>query len=59
MEVDAIVNAANPALSHVGGVAKAISIGAGGEMQRECTERVRRRGELKVGQTILDSIAIS
>ncbi|XP_045188560.2 uncharacterized protein LOC123546396 [Mercenaria mercenaria] len=41
-ETDAIVNAANESLAHVGGIADAIAKAAGSEMQLQCEEYIRR-----------------
>ncbi|RLE63173.1 MAG: ADP-ribose-binding protein [Thermoprotei archaeon] len=49
LKVDAIVNAANPYLRHMGGVARAIVKKGGDEIQRESDEYVRRHGPVPVG----------
>lgn len=52
LNVEAIVNAANEYLSHGGGVAKAISKAAGGELQRESNDIIREQGPLKIGGAV-------
>ena len=49
--VDAIVNAANERLEHIGGLAGAIVKAGGKEIQEECRAFVRERGNLLEGQT--------
>lgn len=51
-DLDAIVNAANGALSHGGGVAGAIARAAGPELQRACDELVAARGPLATGEAV-------
>jgi O-acetyl-ADP-ribose deacetylase len=51
-DLDAIVNAANAALSHGGGVAGAIARAAGPELQRACDELVAERGPLATGEAV-------
>ena len=48
--VDAIVNAANERLEHIGGLAGAIVKAGGNEIQEECRAFVRERGNLLEGQ---------
>ncbi|XP_039626993.1 protein mono-ADP-ribosyltransferase PARP14-like [Polypterus senegalus] len=52
-KVDVIVNAANELLSHGKGVASAISKAGGSEFQRECSELVKRQGQIKTGTAVL------
>ena len=49
LRVDVIVNAANPYLKHGGGVAGAIVLKGGAEIQRESDEYVIRYGPVPVG----------
>ena len=49
--VDAIVNAANERLEHIGGLAGAIVKAGGKEIQKECRAFVRERGNLLEGRT--------
>lgn len=51
--VDAIVNAANGNLSHGGGVAAAIAIAAGDELEREGRQIIDCRGPLKTGEAVI------
>lgn len=51
--VDAIVNAANGGLSHGGGVAAAISDGAGAALDDEGTAYVREHGRIPVGEAVV------
>lgn len=51
--VDAIVNAANSRLAHGGGVAAAISIKGGPEIQRESTAWVREHGIVETGSAAI------
>ena len=49
-DVDAVVNAANARLQHGGGVAAAIAIGGGPQIQRESDRWVKERGPLTDGE---------
>ena len=51
--VDAIVNAANSQLQHVGGLARAIVIAGGQEIQSQCNEYIQDKGDLLEGQTMI------
>ena len=53
MHVDIIVNAANGHLQHVGGVAKAIAEAAGWDLERDCNERIHKKGALKVTENYI------
>ena len=53
--VDAIVNAANGDLNHIGGLAAAIVQAGGREIQDECTAFVRKNGPLFEGQTMVST----
>ncbi len=50
LQVDAIVNAANSQLHHLGGVAAAISRSAGPQMQNECDILIKEHGPIDVGE---------
>ena len=50
--VDAIVNAANEDLDHIGGLAKAISDAAGRMVQEESTRYVKQNGKVKAGNAV-------
>lgn len=52
-KVDAIVNAANEYLDNCGGVAEVISKAAGGEVERECKDKMRRWTKIKVTENIV------
>ncbi|XP_067870237.1 protein mono-ADP-ribosyltransferase PARP14-like isoform X2 [Heterodontus francisci] len=54
-QVDAIVNAVNGKLDHMGGVAKAISDAGGPVIQRESSALVARQGVVPVGQAVMTS----
>lgn len=51
--VDAIVNAANGRLAHGGGVAAAISDGAGAELDDEGSAYIREHGPIPVGEAVV------
>ena len=53
--VDAIVNAANGELNHIGGLAAAIVRAGGKEIQQQCTAFVREFGPLLEGQTMVST----
>lgn len=52
-KADAIVNAANSQLNHVGGLAAAIVKAGGQEIQNECDDFVRDKGILREGNTVV------
>lgn len=52
-KVEAIVNAANEYLDNCGGVAEVISKAAGGEVDRECKDKMRRWTKIKVTENIV------
>ncbi|XP_020792036.2 LOW QUALITY PROTEIN: protein mono-ADP-ribosyltransferase PARP14-like [Boleophthalmus pectinirostris] len=53
LSVDAVVNAANEELKHIGGLALALLNAAGHEMQQDCDEFIRKNGKLPEGQTFV------
>jgi len=53
LDVDVVVNAANGALAHGGGVAAAIARAGGDAVQRESTAWVRHHGLVGVGQAAI------
>ncbi|XP_074514243.1 protein mono-ADP-ribosyltransferase PARP9 isoform X2 [Sebastes fasciatus] len=52
-QVDAVVNAANDRLQHYGGLALALSIAGGPQIQRESDDYINKRGELKTGNALV------
>ena len=50
--VDAIVNAANKDLNHIGGLAYAILTAAGGAMQTECRQYIATNGPVQPGSAV-------
>ncbi|HPF16334.1 MAG TPA: macro domain-containing protein [Thermotogota bacterium] len=50
---EAIVNAANSALQHGGGVALAISSAAGKELRTECEQYISQHGEVPTGSAMI------
>lgn len=52
-KVDAVVNAANSQLAHVGGVAAAIVKAGGQEIQTECNDFIRDKGILLEGHVLV------
>ncbi|XP_072118200.1 protein mono-ADP-ribosyltransferase PARP14-like [Mobula birostris] len=52
-QVDAVVNASNEDLKHIGGLAKALSDAAGTVLQKECDWIIKRRGSLLTGEAVL------
>ena len=50
LRVDVVVNAANPQLQHGAGVAHAIAQAAGRELERACSDWVRKNGPVPVTQ---------
>ena len=51
--VDAIVNAANEDLKHIGGVAAAIADAAGPDLEEDCLSRIKLEGRLLPGQACM------
>ncbi|XP_041119390.1 protein mono-ADP-ribosyltransferase PARP14-like isoform X2 [Polyodon spathula] len=51
--VDAVVNATNEDLQHIGGLAGALLKAAGPELQTECNRYISKKGKLKPGQAVL------
>ncbi|NXP65862.1 PAR14 polymerase, partial [Chloropsis cyanopogon] len=51
--VDAVVNASNEDLRHIGGLAAALSRAAGPALQEECDELVRKLGNLQPGDAVI------
>ncbi|XP_037645021.1 protein mono-ADP-ribosyltransferase PARP9-like isoform X2 [Sebastes umbrosus] len=52
-QVDAVVNAANDRLQHYGGLALALSIAGGPQIQRESNDYINKHGELKTGDALV------
>uniref|UniRef100_A0A8C6TCL1 Macro domain-containing protein n=1 Tax=Neogobius melanostomus TaxID=47308 RepID=A0A8C6TCL1_9GOBI len=53
LKVDAVVNAANKDLKHIGGLALALLNAAGPELQRDCDGFIKQNGKLPPGQTFV------
>uniref|UniRef100_A0AAV3A0X1 Poly [ADP-ribose] polymerase n=1 Tax=Pyxicephalus adspersus TaxID=30357 RepID=A0AAV3A0X1_PYXAD len=53
LNVDAIVNAANEELKHIGGLALALLKAAGPKLQDECDQIVRTEGRLSAGEAVI------
>ncbi|XP_032368834.1 protein mono-ADP-ribosyltransferase PARP9 isoform X2 [Etheostoma spectabile] len=51
--VDAVVNAANDRLQHYGGLAQALSIVGGRQIQKDSDDYIRKHGVLKTGDAIV------
>ncbi|NXA09458.1 PAR14 polymerase, partial [Sapayoa aenigma] len=51
--VDAVVNASNEDLKHIGGLADALSRAAGPTLQEECDELVRKNGRFQPGSAVI------
>ncbi|XP_056293612.1 protein mono-ADP-ribosyltransferase PARP9 isoform X2 [Pseudoliparis swirei] len=52
-EADAVVNAANKRLQHDSGLAKALSIAGGPQIQRESADYIAKRGPLETGDALV------
>lgn len=52
-QVDAVVNAANERLDHCGGLANALSLAGGPDIQSESNRYIERNGLLKTGQVFV------
>ncbi|CAF98989.1 unnamed protein product, partial [Tetraodon nigroviridis] len=50
--VDAVVNAANERLQHVGGIALALSKAGGSQIQQDSDEYIRKNGVLRTGESV-------
>ncbi len=53
INVDAVVNAANEDLKHIGGLALALLQAAGPSLQQTCDQHTRSNGPLKPGEAII------
>ncbi|XP_033829096.1 protein mono-ADP-ribosyltransferase PARP14-like [Periophthalmus magnuspinnatus] len=53
LNVDAVVNAANEDLKHIGGLALALLNTAGHEMQQDCDDFIKQKGKVPPGQTFV------
>ncbi|CAL9707735.1 unnamed protein product [Knipowitschia caucasica] len=53
LKVDAVVNAANEDLQHIGGLALALLNAAGRDLQRDCDNFIKQNGKLPAGQTFV------
>ncbi|RXN11597.1 poly [ADP-ribose] polymerase 14-like protein [Labeo rohita] len=53
LQVDAVVNAANEDLNHIGGVALALLQAAGPCLKRDCDQYIKANGRLKPGDAII------
>ncbi|NWR27497.1 PAR14 polymerase, partial [Tachuris rubrigastra] len=51
--VDAVVNASNEDLKHIGGLAEALLRAAGPTLQEECDELVRKNGRFQPGSAVI------
>ncbi|XP_040004962.1 protein mono-ADP-ribosyltransferase PARP9 isoform X2 [Xiphias gladius] len=51
--VDAVVNAANTVLQHYGGLAQALSLAGGSQIQKESDDYIRRKGNLATGDAVV------
>ncbi|XP_069555012.1 protein mono-ADP-ribosyltransferase PARP9 [Brachyistius frenatus] len=55
LSVDAVVNAANTDLQHVGGLAWALSKAGGPQIQRDSDDHIRKNGPLLTGEAIISA----
>uniref|UniRef100_A0A3B4BIA3 Macro domain-containing protein n=1 Tax=Periophthalmus magnuspinnatus TaxID=409849 RepID=A0A3B4BIA3_9GOBI len=53
LNVDAVMNAANEDLKHIGGLALALLNTAGHEMQQDCDDFIKQKGKVPPGQTFV------
>ncbi|KAG7503542.1 poly [ADP-ribose] polymerase 9-like [Solea senegalensis] len=53
LQVDAVVNAANPKLQHYGGLALALSIAGGPQVQKDSDDYIKQHGDLQTGDAVI------
>ncbi|XP_028840585.1 protein mono-ADP-ribosyltransferase PARP14-like [Denticeps clupeoides] len=52
-EADAVVNASNEDLAHIGGLALALLNAAGPQLQEECNLHIKKKGKLSAGDAVV------